>query len=90
MFYSIYRFRLVFSSVRHQVVSDPVQVPDINTLFPITIPGELASNIGRGIDRKTDTSRQVGVRFSRRAQLLEESNNTAELARGDWGNEQRR
>jgi hypothetical protein len=55
MFSSIYRFPLVFSSVRHQVVSDPVEVPDINTLFPITIPGELASNIGLGIDRKTDT-----------------------------------
>jgi hypothetical protein len=70
---------LSFLSVRHQVASDLVQVADINTLFPIAFVAELSANIGRHIDWKTDTSREVSVQFSRRARLLQRSNNSAGL-----------
>jgi hypothetical protein len=38
-----------------------VEVPNINTLFPIAFETALTSNIGRHIDRLTDTKCWAGL-----------------------------
>jgi hypothetical protein len=52
------------------VVAALLQVPDINTLYPMAFQRELTSNIGRYIDRITDTKRQAGLHFCQEALQL--------------------
>ena len=55
------------------MVAALVQVPNINTLFPIAFQTKLTSNIGRDIDRISDTKRRVALHLRHAAQLLGEA-----------------